>query len=202
MNLILDFEALSYPTLISINKKLSMNMLLRFFIMSSLLKQHLKQQTTSEHISTEVLTTPVIRHYRILPHDMGFRDHLPNYRFLSFIELNITQWVRSHCHQKGIENLQWVIAMQEMIYLKPIKFLDKMTVNAGLAGWDKKYVYFETRFFVKHQLMGIGMTKFVLTNSQGKIHAPTALDMEGEQLSEIIATWNNHQFAVKSAPNR
>ncbi len=88
--------------------------------------------------------------------------------------------------------------MQEMIYLKEIKFLDKMTVSSVLAGWDKKYVYFETRFFVKNQLMGVGMTKFVLMDKKGKC-IPDILDMTGEQLTDVITTWNKHQVAVKSA---
>lgn len=52
-----------------------MNMLIRFFIMVSLLKQQLKQQSTSGTISLETLTAPTVRRYRVLPHDMGFRDH-------------------------------------------------------------------------------------------------------------------------------
>ena len=175
-----------------------MNMLIRFFIMVNLLKQQLKQQSVSERLSVEILTAPTVSHYRVLPHDMGFRDHLPNYRYLSFIELNITNWLMACCHQKGIKNLGWIIAMQEMVYLKEIKFLNKMTVNSMLVGWDNKYVYFETRFFVKSQLMGVGMTKFVLTNKQGK--CPTEmLDMKGEQLTDIINSWNAHQVAIKSA---
>ena len=63
-----------------------MNMLVRFFIMVSLLKQQQKQQATV-HMSLELVTAPTLRDYRILPHDMGFRTHLPNYRYLSFIEL-------------------------------------------------------------------------------------------------------------------
>ncbi len=177
-----------------------MNMLLRFFIMTSLLKQELKQQPVSEKLSLETLMAPIVRHYRVLPQDMGFRDHLPNYRYLSFIELNVTRWVRACCHQKSLENLNWVIAMQEMIYLKEIKFLNKMTINSVLAGWDHKYVYFEHRFFVKNQLMAIGMTKFVFKDKQGKIHTPTVLDMEDEQLTDVITSWNAHQVAVKSAP--
>ena len=88
--------------------------------------------------------------------------------------------------------------MQEMVYLKEIKCLDKMSVNSKLVGWDKKYIYFETRFFVKHQLMGVGMTKFVLINGKGKC-APEVLDMMDEQLSDAIESWNKHQVAVKSA---
>ncbi|MBP3946959.1 acyl-CoA thioesterase [Psychrobacter sp. K31L] len=174
-----------------------MNMLIRFFIMVSLLKQQLKQQSVSETLSIETLTAPTVRHYRILPHDMGFRDHLPNYRYLSFIELNITRWVMKHCHQKGIKPLNWVIAMQEMIYLKQIKFLDKMTLSSEVAGWDHKYVYFEHRFFVKNQLMGVGMTKFVFTDDNG-MRTPKVLDMTGEQMTNTITTWNEHQVAVKS----
>ncbi|MGE6393091.1 acyl-CoA thioesterase [Psychrobacter pacificensis] len=174
-----------------------MNMLLRFFIMVSLLKQQLKHQSASETISLETLTAPTVRHYRVLPHDMGFRDHLPNYRYLSFIELNITNWLMTCCHQKGIKNLGWIIAMQEMVYLKQIKFLDKMTLSSAVAGWDHKYVYFEHRFFVKNQLMGVGMTKFVFTDDTG-MRTPEVLDMTGERLTEVINTWNNHQIAVKS----
>ena len=93
-----------------------MNMLIRFFIMVNLLKQQLKQQTASEHLSVATLTTSVIRQYRVLPHDMGFRDHLPNYRYLSFIELNITHWLMACCHQKGIKNLGWIIAEPPRLY--------------------------------------------------------------------------------------
>lgn len=174
-----------------------MNMLIRFFIMISLLKQQRDKQSVKQRLSAEMLAVPIVRQYRVLPHDMGFRDHLPNYRYLSFIELNITNWLMTCCHQKGIKNLGWIIAMQDMVYLKEIKFLNKMTVNSVLVGWDTKYVYFETRFFVKHQLMGIGMTKFVLTDKKGKC-APAVLDMLGEQTNDVIDSWNAHQVAIKS----
>ncbi len=175
-----------------------MNMLLRFFIMYGLLQQKLRHQSLSERLSFETLSAPTVRHYRVLPHDMGFRDHLPNYRYLSFIEINVTRWLLACCHQKGIKNLDWVIAMQEMIYLKEIKFLAKMTVSSKLVGWDKKYVYFEHRFFVKSQLMSVGMTKFILMDKKGK-YTPDILDMTGEQLTDVINSWNKHQVAVKSA---
>ena len=175
-----------------------MNMLLRFFIMNSLLKQELKQQSVCERLSLEMLSAPIIRHYRVLPHDMGFRNHLPNYRYLSFIELNITRWLLACCHQKGMNPLQWIIAMQEIIYLKEVKFLDKMTVSSVLVGWDSKYIYFEHRFLVKNQLMAVGMTKFILMDKQGKC-LPSVLDMNDTKLTDVITSWNSHQTAVKSA---
>ena len=72
-----------------------------------------------------------------------------------------------------------------------------MTLSSVVAGWDHKYVYFEHRFFVKNQLMGVGMTKFVFTDDTG-MRTPEVLDMTGERLTEVINTWNNHQVALKS----
>ena len=45
--------------------------------------------------------------------------------------------------------------------------------------------------------MGVGMTKFVFTDSKG-MRTPEVLDMMGEQLTDTINTWNEHQVAVKS----
>lgn len=174
-----------------------MNMLLRFFTMITVLKQHLKQQNKAL-LSIEVVTAPIIRDYRVLPHDMGFRTHLPNYRYLSFIELNITQWLLTCCHKQDNLALRWVIAMQEVMYLKEIKFLNKVKVSSQVIGWDNKYVYFQHQFFVKSQLMAVGMTKVVLINKQGKC-PPSVLNMTEMQITEVISTWNNHQVAVKSS---
>lgn len=181
-----------------------MNMLMRYFIMMTLLKRELKKIKTNETITTltnEQLFTPFIKSSRVLPHDMGFRNHLPNYRYLSFIELNITAWLTQCQHAKGItepENkLYWILAMQEMVYLKEIKFLDKMKVTTKLEGWDKKYIYFQHHFSVKNNDMAIGLSKVVLMNKAGKKFKPDVLDMTGNYLTDIIDTWNANQLAIK-----
>lgn len=190
-----------------------MNMLIRFFIVMALLKrEHSESNKNSEQnktaqqgsdntvkVSTEDLFRPFSRSYRVLPHDMGFRDHLPNYRYLSFIEINVTAWLYKILKQNGLGglSLDWIISMQEMVYLKEIKFLDKMTVTSALEGWDEKYVYFQHHFYVKDTLMAVGLTKFVLINKQG-IQPPLSIGMEGESLTEVIETWNANQIAIKS----
>lgn len=190
-----------------------MNMLIRFFIVMALLKrEHSESNKNSEQnktaqqgsdntvkVSTEDLFRPFSRSYRVLPHDMGFRDHLPNYRYLSFIEINVTAWLYKILKQNGLGglSLDWIISMQEMVYLKEIKFLDKMTVTSALEGWDEKYVYFQHHFYVKDTLMAVGLTKFVLINKQG-IQPPLSIGMEGESLTEVIETWNANQMAIKS----
>ena len=190
-----------------------MNMLIRFFIVMALLKrehaeQHKgKQQKAQNFVDSSAsqnnvsadLFQPFSRSYRILPHDMGFRNHLPNYRYLSFIELNVTGWLYKILkkNQLGGLSMDWIISMQEMIYLKEIKFLNKMTVSSTLEGWDEKYVYFQHHFYVKNTLMAIGLTKFVLMNKEGK-QSPAVLGMQGKHLTEVIKTWNANQTAIKS----
>lgn len=174
-----------------------MNMLLRFFIMISLLKRELKLTPKHSTLSQSELQAPITQYYRILPQDMGWRNHLPNYRYLSFIELNITNWLISCCHKKGIKMLRWVMAMQEVVYLKQVSFLDKLEVTSRLLGWDEKYLYFEHQFFVKQQLRAVGLTKIILVDAQGK-RAPSELDLAGVNLNDIIQTWNANQDAIKA----
>ncbi len=190
-----------------------MNMLIRFFIVMALLKrEHAeqnkgKQQNAQNSVDSSAsqnnvsadLFQPFSRSYRILPHDMGFRNHLPNYRYLSFIELNVTGWLYKILkkNQLGGLSMDWIISMQEMVYLKEIKFLNKMTVSSTLEGWDEKYVYFQHHFYVKNTLMAIGLTKFVLMNKEGK-QSPAVLGMQGKHLTEVIKTWNANQTAIKS----
>ncbi|HAO59149.1 MAG TPA: acyl-CoA thioesterase [Psychrobacter sp.] len=190
-----------------------MNMLIRFFIVMALLKREHSEsiknsgqsKTTQQEgdnavkVSTEDLFRPFSKSYRVLPHDMGFRNHLPNYRYLSFIEINVTAWLYKILKQNGLGGLSmdWIISMQEMVYLKEIKFLNKMTVTSTLEGWDEKYVYFQHHFYVKDTLMAIGLTKFVLFNKKGK-HLPASIGMQGEHLTEVIETWNANQQAIKS----
>lgn len=174
-----------------------MNMLVRFFIMMALLKRQLKQQPAGVKITEEQLFKVIEQRYRVLPHDMGFRNHLPNYRYLSFIELNITHWLKTIGHQVGMNDLMWIISMQQMVYLKEIKFFDKMAVRSQLEGWDEKYVYFQHHFFVKNTLMAIGMTKFVLIDKSAKL-APAVLGMQDQHLTQVIDSWNAHQQAIKT----
>ena len=161
--------------------------------------QNSVDSSASQNNVSADLFQPFSRSYRILPHDMGFRNHLPNYRYLSFIELNVTGWLYKILKKNKLGGLSmdWIISMQEMVYLKEIKFLNKMTVSSTLEGWDEKYVYFQHHFYVKNTLMAIGLTKFVLMNKEGK-QSPAVLGMQGKHLTEVIKTWNANQTAIKS----
>ncbi|WP_227431231.1 acyl-CoA thioesterase [Psychrobacter sp. I-STPA6b] len=175
-----------------------MNMLVRFFILMMLLKHDLKRAPKQgSELTLKQLFTPFVRSYRILPHDMGFRNHLPNYRYLSFIELNITGWLTTCCQKKGHKPMFWIISMQEVVYLKEVKLFDKITVSSQLEGWDEKYIYFQHHFMVKNTIMAVGMTKFLLVDKKGK-RPPQTLDMMDAHITPVIDSWNTHQQEVKS----
>lgn len=162
-----------------------MNMLLRYFILSLLLKNEYKKSPN--------FTQAITRQYRILPQDMGFRDHVPNYRYLSFIELNIQQWFMC---QNTIEKAKWIIASQQMTYLKQGKFLDKMTLKSQILGWDSKYFYFRHEFLVKHTIIAVALTKIVVV-ADNQTQPTSNIANKPEQLHPVITTWQANQQAIK-----
>lgn len=166
-----------------------MNMLLRFLLLLLTLRQQRLQG-----VPRPALTGVIENSYRVLPHDMGWRDHLPNYRYLSFIELNVQQWLQQ---QTMIEGMGWIISSQQMTYLKEVKFLDKMTVKSQVLGWDSKYFYFRHEFFVKNQLTGVALTKFVLVDNNKNVLSTSLLTDKPEQTHPVIDSWLANQQEIK-----
>ncbi|MEK9765475.1 MAG: thioesterase family protein, partial [Thalassolituus sp.] len=93
------------------------------------------------------------QHYRILPHDMGWRNHLPNFRFLSFMELGRFSYWRGIRDELKQSTGMRLIAAQEMIYIRPVGFMARLKMETSLIGWDQKYVYFRHDFYVGNKLV-------------------------------------------------
>ncbi|MFW2177402.1 MULTISPECIES: acyl-CoA thioesterase [unclassified Moraxella] len=160
-----------------------MNLLLRYLILC----------LTFRTKQTPKFTDVVSRDYRILPHDMGFRDHVPNYRYLSFIELNVQQWLMQ---QSTIEGARWIIASQQMTYLKQGRFFDKVTLNSQVLGWDSKYFYFRHEFVVRGKVIAVALTKFVLM-AEGEILPTTCIADKAEQHHPAIRSWQTNLNEIK-----
>ena len=163
-------------------------MLIRYLLLLGLLKKSQQAGASVPHFSQ-----PILRNYRILPHDMGFRDHIPNYRYLSFIELNIEQWFRE---QSSIADAKWIIAAQQMTYLKQGKLWNKVLLSSQLLGWDSKYFYFRHEFTVKGQLIAIALTKFVIM-ADGQVIATDKIVDKPQQMHPVVTTWQANQNAIK-----
>lgn len=163
-----------------------MNLLFRYLLLTLWLKEH--------HDAKPSLTDRIERQYRILPHDMGFRDHVPNYRYLSFIELNIEQWF---VQQKPKPNAKWIIASQQMTYLQQGRLFDKVTARSQLLGWDAKYFYFRHEFLVKGKVIAVALTKFVVMAANKVVPTDTMTD-QPEQSHPVITSWQANLAEIKN----
>ena len=164
-----------------------MNLLLRYLILCLTLKSDKAKSSKPSY------SDAIIRHYRILPHDMGFRHHVPNYRYLSFIELNIQQWLMQ---QRPTDKLGWVIASQQLTYIKESFLFDKLTLRSQLLAWDKKYLYFRHEFWVKNDLNVVALTKIVLM-LDGQVQPTSVIVQQDEQTHPVIKTWQDNLNEIK-----
>ena len=164
-----------------------MNLLLRYLILCLMLKSDKAKSSKPSY------SDAIIRYYRILPHDMGFRHHVPNYRYLSFIELNIQQWLMQ---QRPMDELGWVIASQQLTYIKESFLFDKLTLRSQLLAWDKKYLYFRHEFWVKNDLNVVALTKIVLM-LDGQVQPTNVIVQQDEQTHPVIKTWQDNLNEIK-----
>lgn len=134
--------------------------------------------------------------FRVWLHDLGWRDHLPNYRFYSFMELGrYGFWHGTRLAQSGSYAVR-MIAAQDFTYLRPISPLAKFTCDTQLIGWDQKYFYFRHDFYVKDKLVGIGLVKEACL-SKGKVVDPKFITGREAQGHEIIENWQQLQQSIK-----
>lgn len=154
---------------------------------------------------------PVISPFRVLPHELDMRDHLPNYAFFRFAEMNINKWA----YVTGVDNRAdydvWLLAATQVVFLRQIKPLQRFHVKTQVLHWDKKYAYFQHEFLLhygkKHgkehgnkneERAAIVLSKLVFS-TQGKQTPPMHIlgDMPSTQ-SEVVNRWLDNQSAMKA----
>ncbi|MDX2319324.1 MAG: acyl-CoA thioesterase [Moritella sp.] len=147
--------------------------------------------------------------FRVWLHDLGWRDHLPNYRVFSFMELGrFGIWHSSRLALSGRYGLR-MIAAQDFIYLKPIRPFQAFTMTTEILSWDDKYFYYQHQFLCGDKLVAIGLVKEIALKS-GKAVAPNALlaadsALNGsvvhhggdEHLHPVVEKWLALQQAIK-----
>ncbi|MFT5880509.1 MAG: acyl-CoA thioesterase FadM [Moritella sp.] len=148
--------------------------------------------------------------FRVWLHDLGWRDHLPNYRVFSFMELGrFGIWHQSRLALSGRYSLR-MIAAQDFVYLKPIRPFQAFNMTTEILSWDEKYFYYQHKFFCAEKLVAIGLVKEIALKS-GKTVAPAVLlnadrllnstikdDIASQQLHPIVEQWLLTQQQYKS----
>lgn len=149
--------------------------------------------------------------FRVWLHDLGWRDHLPNYRVFSFMELGrFGIWHGSRLALSGRYGLR-MIAAQDFVYLKPIRPFQAFTMTTEILSWDDKYFYYQHQFFCGKKLVAIGLVKEINLKS-GKAVSPLSLltaDAElngavidrsdGKPLHPVVESWLAMQQAIKQS---
>ncbi len=164
-----------------------MNLLIRFFLLWLFGGQKYHSQSAN-----------IRQSYRIQPHDMGWRNHLPNFRFLSFMELGRFQFWRGIKHELKRPAGMRLIAAQDMVYIRPVGFLARL--DTTLLGWDKKYVYFRHDFYVGKKLVATGIVKEACV-AKGSVLSPDDIFSGNSPQSAacIVESWQQLQAEVRSA---
>ncbi|OUS30113.1 hypothetical protein A9Q99_06425 [Gammaproteobacteria bacterium 45_16_T64] len=137
-------------------------------------------------------------HYRVGLHDLGWRDHLPNYRYLSFMEIGAFAFFHgTRLATSGLFDTR-LIAAQEVIYLRPVRPFQKIKHTTRLIGWDQKYLFFQHEFFVGEKLAAIGLVKEICLN-KGKQVTPKELLDKDVTLSPVIDSWLQNHEAIRQS---
>lgn len=149
------------------------------------------------------LSAVVTQSYRIWPHDMGWRTHLPNFRFLSFMELGRFQFWYGVRHELRAPAGARLIAAQDMVYIRPVSFLARLEMTTELLSWDSKYVYFRHGFYVGKTLVATGLVKEACVVKGSVISPVNVFSGEPPQdAASVVDNWQQLHTALRSLPGR
>ena len=98
--------------------------------------------------------------------------------------------------QRPTDKLGWVIASQQLTYIKESFLFDKLTLRSQLLAWDKKYLYFRHEFWVKNDLNVVALTKIVLM-LDGQVQPTSVIVQQEEQTHPVIKTWQDNLNEIK-----
>lgn len=134
--------------------------------------------------------------FRVWPHDLGWRDHLPNYRFFSFLELGrFALWHASRLPFSGRYHTR-MIAAQELVYLRPIRPFSAFECDTRLLGWDHKYCYYLHEVHCAGQLVAVGLVKEACLR-RGRVVAPQTVLQLPPQSAPVLVQWQLLQEQLK-----
>lgn len=134
--------------------------------------------------------------FRVWPHDLGWRDHLPNYRYCSFLELGRTQ----HWHASGLalsgRYRSRLIAAQQLVYLQPLAPFQRFDVETQLLGWDDKYCYYLQRVRRGERLMAVALVKEVCRRGARTV-PPVELLGPAAEPAAVLQRWQALQDSLR-----
>ena len=163
-----------------------MNLLLRLFLV--LLRAWLRPRRAP--------SDPSRLRFRVWPHDLGWRNHLPNYRYFSFFELGrFDLWHASRLPFSGRYRMR-LIAAQELVYIRQIRPFSAFDCHTRLVGWDEKYCYYLHEVRCGTTLVAAGLVKEALLLN-GRVVPPQSVLQLPMQKAPVMVQWQALQQQLK-----
>lgn len=135
------------------------------------------QRVLGKHDDDQPLA--VSHRYRAWINEMGAHDHLPNFQFPIFAEYGRYELITRHRKANPFKFVG-MIANQQFIYIRPIRWFEKFTVDTQLIFWDEKYSYFLHDFKVGEQKVVVALVKIAFKKN-GHVTNPVTLFGEAPQ---------------------
>jgi acyl-CoA thioesterase FadM len=138
--------------------------------------------------------------FRMFPHDMSLRDHVPNFRYSSFAELGRFQFWQGLESKINVGVFNVVVAAQQFVYIYPVRLFSRMELDTRLISWDRKYFYFRHDYYVKDRLVATGLVKEAVVFS-GKIIVPQEMTGQSapENAESVVAAWRDLQVEIQNS---
>lgn len=165
-----------------------MNLVFRVFFMTLLNK-------IKPHMASP--TAPSVLSFRVMPHDLALRDHLPNFRYLSFFELGREDILQKAGLTKASSFTGRLLAAQDITYLREIKPFQKFTSHTEIIGWDHKYCYYLHRIYCGSTLTTVALAKEVFVHKRKVINPNEVFLTESPALDVALTQWQALQQAIK-----
>lgn len=126
------------------------------------------------------LTEPMVRPFRVLPHDLDVFGHMTNSRFLQIMDVGRVQWMMRSGVAKLLikQRIAPVIASNIVLYKRSLKPLQKYKVHTRMVCWNEDWLFVESKFINdKQQCVALGCSRVRLLQNGKNFSPMQATDM-------------------------
>ncbi|BFM18160.1 hypothetical protein R50073_43430 [Maricurvus nonylphenolicus] len=150
------------------------------------------------------MTEPRVMHFRTWPFDCDFNLHLTNSRFIALIDVCRFDFFMGTGLRLGILKNRYKVIVNslEITFIKEIPPLRKFSVQTKFMGWDKKYFYFESRFFHQGKLCAYGNSRQAIVKNRkiislGEVFTNAGYNIDNPRGGGVVESWRRFMDSKK-----
>lgn len=115
--------------------------------------------------------------FHVLPNDLDLNFHMNNGRYLTIMDLaRIDFMCKTGLFRVALKNKWWaVLGASQMIFLRPLKLLQKYQIHTSMECWDHKWLVMKQIFISNGKVVAIGKIRGLLRGSNGNISPETIM---------------------------